>query len=222
MIALSSLPMLALVPFGGGVASRYLMFCMPCMFVLAAKHWDEIDARLPTFGYRLAIAVGLFAFNLPYLASICSDGGHFDVRAAAKTIEAMDLKNPVIVATGPKLLNHYLERNLAELDLTNFEGGIPKTVIQQGIDLAVAQQRPLLLVSREDRSQLTPEDQDWLYSRFALVQTHMKSRFDHRRFRMSVYQYRPELTQRRETSCGQVTVQASVRPEDEPAQSDVP
>lgn len=191
-LGFSSLPLLALVSLGGGVAARYLLFCLPGMFLLAAQHWSEIDSRLPNIGYRSALALALLSFNLPYLASVLTNADHFDYRAVARTISNMEMENPVIVASAHELLNYYLERHHAEIEMMTIEGGLPKERIQAGIDQANAEQRTLLLVSREDRTELSEADQDWLYGRFALVKTFHKPRYDHRRNRMAIYQYRPD------------------------------
>ena len=104
----------------------------------------------------------------------------------------MNLHNPIIIATGHELLNYYMEMNHSAHELGNFEAKVPKEVIQKGIEIALAEQRALILVSREDRSVLSQQDQDWLYSHFALVHTDNNPRYDHRRHRLAIYQYRPD------------------------------
>lgn len=193
-IVFSSVPLLALVPFGGGVAARYLMFCLPCVFVLAGFHWHAINAGLSYPGQKAGLALGLLAFNLPYLASVYVDGNHYDYREAARQVEAMELNNPIIISTAHKLLNLYMQSHTST-DLSDFENGLPRDLIEAGIEQAVKEQRPLVLVSREDRKQLSIPDQQWLYARFAQVRVIEKSRFDHRRHRMVIYLYRPDAKQ---------------------------
>lgn len=193
-IVFSSVPLLALVPFGGGVAARYLMFCLPSVFVLAGIHWHTIHAGLSCRAQQAGLAFGLLAFNLPYLASVYVDGNHFDYREAARRVEAMELENPIIIATAHQLLNLYLTSH-ESTDLSDFENGLPRDLINAGIEQAINERRPLILVSREDRKQLSIPDQEWLYSRFAQVCVIEKPRFDHRRHRMVIYRYRPAAKQ---------------------------
>ncbi len=68
---------------------------------------------------------------------------------------------------------------------------MPRERLNRVIERAVAQGRPLLVVSREDRTLLSPGDQRWFHRRFALLRGFQSKRFDHRRFRMAVYEYRP-------------------------------
>jgi len=196
MLVGSTAPLLMLTPFGGGVAARYFLYCLPCMFLLAAHHWRQIDERLPSLGYRLALGCILFSFNVPYLLSIAVDGNHFDNRKVARAIEGMGIKNPMIFASSHRLVDYYLDDEFEiqpknEDDLALFENGVPREFIEQAIAKASAENRPLLLVSRQDRTLMSDEDQQWLYARFAVVRTVETARYDHRRFRVIVYHYRP-------------------------------
>ena len=196
MLVGSTAPLLMLTPFGGGVAARYFLYCLPCMFLLAAQHWQQIDERLPTFGYRLAFGCALFAFNVPYLLSIAVDGNHFDNRQVARAIESMGIENPMIYASSHRLVDYYLNdefeiQSEREDDLGLFENGVPREFLERAIKKAAEQNRPLLLVSRQDRTLMSDDDQEWLYARFAVVRTIETARYDHRRFRVVVYQYRP-------------------------------
>lgn len=204
-ILFSSLPLLILVPVGGGVAARYLMFCLPCVFVLAGRHWSEMAVQIPTNGLRAGLAISLLAFNLPYLASTLIDGNHYDFREAARRIDAMDLERPIIVSSEHALLDLYLRKEKTTSDLTIFDAGVPRDLIQAAIDQAIVEQRPLLLVSREDRVPISPEDQEWLYARFAKISTIEKPRLDHRRLQLVVYQYRPAQKQAARTSSERLT-----------------
>ena len=109
MLGAGAGPLLLLTPFGGGVASRYFLYCLPCMFLLAAQHWRQIDERLPTVGYRLALGCALFAFNVPHLLSAAVDGNHFDHRAIAHAIEELNFENPIIFSSGHRLVDYYLD-----------------------------------------------------------------------------------------------------------------
>ena len=191
MVVLGIAPFLFLVPLGGGVASKYLLFGLPCMFILAAQHWDYIDQRLPSMGYRVGLGIAILAFNLPYLASIASDGDHYDYRGIARDLAALELDNPVILASSNQMFDLYFEPDLEIHEMGTFENGVPRELIEEKIGLAVDEQRPLVLVSREDRTELSPEDQAWLFSRFAMLRMIQSRRFDHRRFRMVIYEYRP-------------------------------
>ena len=197
MLVGSVTPLLLVVPFGGGgVSARYFLYCLPCMFILAAQHWRQIDERLPNFGYRVAFGCAMFAVNVPFLMSIAKDGNHFDHRAVARSIEEMNLGDPIIYCSGRLLLGHYLDEKFEipkedEYDLQLFEQGVPRDQIQQGIDQALSEGRPLLLVARQDRMIMSAEDQEWLYERFAVVRVVETARYDHRRYRVVVYEYRP-------------------------------
>ena len=103
----------------------------------------------------------------------------------------MDLTDPIIVSTAHNLLNHYLTSAVSTMDLTDFETGIPRHIVQQAIFESERASRPLLLVVREDRHELCDVDQEWFYARFALVHNIHRPRFDHRRYRMAIYEYRP-------------------------------
>ena len=195
IVVLGIVPFLLLVPIGGGVASRYLLFSLPCMFILAGLHWSVMDAKLPAWGHRLGLGVAVLAFNVPYLASVASDGNHFDYRETANVVEAMELDNPIVLSSSHRMLRLYLVTDLELHELGTFESGVPKSRVEKLMHRAHQEQRPLIIVSREDRSNLSPADQDWLYSRFTLVYSSQSQRFDHRRFRMSIYRYRPWGTQ---------------------------
>ena len=93
----------------------------------------------------------------------------------------------------PKLLNHYLRDANSDFDMTTFENGIRRDLIQPAIDAATSEDRPLLVVSREDRAVLSPADQAWFYSQFALVTSIETPRYDYRRHRMAIYEYRPAV-----------------------------
>ena len=188
---LSGFPLMIFIPFGGGVSSNYLMFCMPSLFILAAIHWRQIDERLPSWGYRIALGVGVLAFNVPYLFSTAVNGNHYDYRKAAQLIDEMELENPVIVSSGHRLLNMYLTTTQSELDLGTFDQGVQRDLVENGIKVAVAESRPLLLVSRETRHVVPNADQVWLHSRFALIKSIETPGYDHRRRRVSIYEYRP-------------------------------
>ena len=188
-------PLLILVPLGGGVAARYLLFCLPCVFVLAARHWSQVDRTLPTWQFRLGLGVAILAFNLPYLASTYQDANHFDYRETASQIERLELIDPLIVATAPDLLDLYLRPESESQNLTDFSAGVPREIINASIGMAREQERPLLLVSREDRARLSVEDQAWLFARFAIIRVIENPRFDHRRHRTVIYEYRPDKNQ---------------------------
>lgn len=188
---LSGFPLMIFIPFGGGVSANYLMFCMPSLFVLAAIHWRQVDERLPSWGFRIAMGIGLMAFNIPLLLSTVANGNHYDYRKAAQLIDAMELENPVIVSSGHSLLNLYLTTAKSELDLSTFDQGVRRHLVEEGIALATAQNRPLLLVSRDTRHVMPDADQVWLHARFALIATIETPRYDHRRRRVSIYEYRP-------------------------------
>ena len=196
VLIVGSGPLLLLVPFGGGVSSRYFLYCLPCMFLLAAQHWRQIDARLPSMGYRFAFGFAIIACNVSQLLSIATDGNHFDFRTIGRVIENLDIENPIIFASSHRLVDYYLDdrfevQNEDADDLGEFGVGVPREVIERAITLATKANRPLLLVSRQDRTLLTAEDQQWLYSRFAVLQTIERARYDHRRYRVILYQYRP-------------------------------
>ena len=191
-VVFSIAPILILVPLGGGVAARYVMFCLPCVFLLAARHWSQIDRKLPTPQLRFALGVAVLAFNLPYLASTWQDGNHYDYREVAKQIEQLEITDPLIVATGPRLLDLYLRSEQEATDLTDFTVRLPREIITDAIRQAQDENRPLLLVSREDRARLSFEDQQWLFARFALIRVIETPRYDHRRHRVVIYQYRPD------------------------------
>ncbi len=196
MLFASTAPLMMLTTIGGGVAARYLLYCLPCMFLLAAQHWRQIDERLPSLGYRLAFGCALFSFNVPYLLSIAVDGNHFDNRTVAQAIDGMGIENPMIFASSHRLVDYYLDDKFAiqserEDDLALFENGVPREFIESAIAKATAENRPLLLVSRQDRTLMSDDDQQWLYARFAIVRTVEYARYDHRRFRVVVYHYRP-------------------------------
>ncbi len=188
---LSGLPLMVFIPFGGGVSANYLMFCLPSLFLLAAFHWREIDERLPSWGYRCSIGAAVVAFNIPFLASTYSNGNHHDYRRVAATIDAMELENPIIVASGHHLLNMYLQTAKSEYDLGTFDNGVLRHLVEDGIATAKATQCPLLLVARDSRHQLSDADQEWLFAQFALVASIEQPRYDYRRQRMTIYRYRP-------------------------------
>lgn len=191
LVATCSLPILMLVGVGGGVASVYTLFCLPGVFVLAAKHWREMDDRLPSWGYRLALAIGLLTINLPYVVSAMTDGDHYDYRAAAKKIDEMDLERPLVLASASDLLDYYVQRDCDFFELKTFQNGILRDRVVNVVEMANEQQRPMLIVSREDRHELSVEDQDWFYSQFSLVHAIHTPRFDHRRHQLAIYRYRP-------------------------------
>ncbi len=191
MVAGSVIPFLFLVPLGGGVSSRYLLASLPCMFVLAGRHWELINRNLPAFGYRLGLAGGLLACNVPYLMSILNDGNHHDYRAAAHTLDQLSLDDPIVVATAHGMLQHYLRSDMPVHELGSFENGIPRNRLEPLIEQARAEHRPLYVVSREDRFHLSSDDQQWLGQRFAMIRSIQSQRYDHRRYRMAIYEFRP-------------------------------
>ena len=196
LLASSTLPLFALVPFGGGVSSRYLLYCLPCMFLLAGQHWQLLHDLLPSKGYQLALGCVLFGCNVPLMLSVVEDGDHYDFRKMAAAIAATGIEQPVIYSSNHRLLDYYLDDRFQvmgkdEDDLGLFAVGLPKTLIERAIALATSQNRPLLLVSRQDRSLLSSEDQAWLYEKFAVLRTVEKARYDHRRHRLILYHYRP-------------------------------
>lgn len=205
MLIIGSVPLLMLVPFGGGIAARYFLYCLPCMFLLAALHWDDIDRGQKFLGYRLTLGAMVLGCNVPYLFSVAADGDHFDHRTIARAIENSGVENPVIFSSGHRLVDHYLDDRFEvhqhpENDLGEFMNGVPKGKIELAIDLAQSEKRPLLLVSRQDRALLTPEDQKWLYERFAVLRTVETARYDHRRHRVILYHYRPMEKHRQNAS----------------------
>ena len=197
LIAVCCLPILMLVGVGGGVASIYTLFCLPGVFVLAAKHWREMDDRLPSWGYRLALAIGLLTINLPYVVSAMTDGDHYDYRAAAKKIDEMGLERPLVLASASELLDYYVEQDCDFFELKTFQNGIFRDRVVKVVEMANEQQRPMLVVSREDRHELSAEDQEWFYGQFSLIHAIHTPRFDHRRHQLSIYRYRPNSTAER-------------------------
>ena len=196
--AVCTIPLMMLVPFGGGVSSRYLLFCLPCVFVLAGQHWHAINSRLPTLGYKFVIGCAVLACNVPLLMSAAADGDAYDYRQMAKTIEALEFENPIIYSSNHRLMDYYLSDSYQimsedEDELGELAGGIRKKVIERGIQQSKQLGRPLLLVSRQDRALFSPSDQAWLYERFAVLRTIEKARYDHRRHRLILYHYRPVL-----------------------------
>jgi hypothetical protein len=191
MVICPILPFLVLAPLGGGVASRYLLSCLPGMFILAGQHWERIHRHLPSAGYRLGLAAGLLAVYLPSFLSILNDGNHYDYRVAARALDDLGLEDPIIVASSHEMLRHYMRRPAPVYELTTFEGGIPRKRLELFIEQAQQKQRPLIVVSREDRFHLSPDDQRWLGHRFAAIRVIESKRFDHRRHRMVIYEYRP-------------------------------
>lgn len=189
-------PLLLLLPIGGGVSSRYMLFCLPSMFLLAGIHGNQLYQHLPSWGHRIGLACVVLGCNVPLLLSIAANGNHFDYRAMARQIETLDLPDPIIYSSNHRLLDYYLDDRFQvmpndEDELGEFATGLPKDRIERGIDLARSQRRPLLLVSRQDRQPLEASDAAWLYDRFAVLRTVETPRYDHRRQRVILYQYRP-------------------------------
>ena len=198
LLTASTLPLLALVPIGGGVSSRYLLYCLPCMYVLAGQHWGHWHSLLPTWGAKLALAGVIFGCNVPLMLSVMSDGNHYDFRTMARTIENLGIENPIIFSSDHGLLDYYLDdrfpvksENADEVGL--FAEGLPKTLLQRAIAQANEQARDLLVVSRQDRRLLSTDEQAWLYDRFAVLRTVEYARYDHRRHRLVLYHYRPMI-----------------------------
>ena len=192
----STAVLLALVPFGGGVSSRYLLYALPSLFLLAAEHWQSIDRRLEPLGYRVALGCMLLGCNVPQMLSIAADGDHYDYRTMARLIETLDLPNPIIYSSSHRLMDYYLDDRFEVMaadadDVGDMGERLPRDLIERAIAKAEREDRPLLIASRQDRHLLAPNEQAWLYARFAVLRTVERARYDHRRHRIVLYQYRP-------------------------------
>ena len=200
MVLCSILPYLFLAPFGGGIASRYLMQALPCLFVLGAIHWDVLARQLPSAGFRFALAGVIFAFYLPYDLSNFRDGNHCDYRQAVRFVESLELPNPIIGSTSHHLYEYYADpgADVHELGfLTDLSGGKtdgsskPGRSIAHLIEKAEESGRPLVLVSRQFWDQPDRQAVRWLGERFATLAVIEKPRFDHRRNQLVIFEYRP-------------------------------
>ena len=200
MFVAMTVPFLVLAQFGGGVAPRYLMASAPLLFLLAGRHWAMVHSQLPSQRYQIAFAAAVMAATVPTFASTLKDGNHCDYRAAAQYVDSLSLDDAIVVASAHQLLGHYLNgaydlrelRMLDDLHRTPRDGasgtgGILHAVVQE----AGLTQRPLILVSREDRRIRPPKVQKWFNERFATLARFEQPRFDHRRNEMVVYEYRP-------------------------------
>ena len=186
-------PLFGLSFFGGGVAPGYMVAGVPAIFVLAGGQWERLDAQIGhRVGLRTALAAALFAFSIPYLASIAVGGNHFDYRAAAAELDASLAKGERadVLASSRLTFGLYLEAPVEVAELGRFENGVPRDRLENAMAVSRAGGRGLWLVSREDRKRLSGDDQAWLYERFQLVRDWERPRFDHRRFRMALYRMR--------------------------------
>ncbi len=200
MFVAMTVPFLVLAQFGGGVAPRYLMASVPLLFLLAGRHWAMVHSQLPSARYQIAFAAAVMAASVPTFASTLKDGNHCDYRAAAKYVDSLNLDDAIVVASAHQLLGYYLNdaydlrelRMLDDLHQPPRDGasgtaGVLYAVVQE----AESAQRPLILVSREDRRIRPPKVQKWFNERFAMLARFEQPRFDHRRNEMVVYEYRP-------------------------------
>jgi hypothetical protein len=198
LCVVAALPYLMLVSFGGGIAVRYVLASVPPLFVLAAMHWDQITIGINSQALRVALGAALLAANVPYLLSTLSDGDHFDYRRAVRFVESLDLADPLIACTGHGIFMHYAKEDLEIEEL----GDLSKMNRDQTIETSFSWRtlsklmknakstgRPLIVVSRENRTRLDPKTTMWMSERFKMLTNIEKPRYDHRRYRMVVYQY---------------------------------
>jgi hypothetical protein len=89
------------------------------------------------------------------------------------------------------MLAHYLKDGVVVQELSAFENGLPVKALDRAIRQARRERRPLIIVAREDRHPLSESEQHWLGERFAVLRTIERPRYDHRRNRLVVYEYRP-------------------------------
>jgi len=195
-------PILLLAPFGGGVHVRYAVQALPCLFVLAGYHLDVMFAHLPASVFRLTLLAAILATYLPHGLSTLVDGDHYDYREAARFLEQLPHANPIIASTSHNMLEHYLTRDTAVEELgfltdvqsdESRKNGLAGMVLDALMEQADQQERSLLVVSREDRSIFSIQASCWMGRRFAVLRTIEKPRFDHRRNRLVIYEYRPSL-----------------------------
>ena len=200
MFVTMTVPFLFLVQFGGGVAPRYLIASAPLLFLLAGRHWAMIHSQLPSVRYQVAFSAAVLAATIPTLASTLKDGNHCDYRAAAEYVDSLQLESAIVVASAHQLVGHYLAKDydLRELRMLDdlirtpradapSTAGLLHSVVQE----AESSDRPLIIVSREDRRIRPTNVQRWFNSRFAILARFEQPRFDHRRNEMVVYEYRP-------------------------------
>jgi hypothetical protein len=190
-----------LVPFGGGVAPRYLLASLPCLIVLAAIHWVQIADRLADYPLRIALGTALVVGNLPALLSTLSDGGHYDYRSAVQFVESLELDNPIIASTSHQMYQHYASGDEQAIELgvlysmndgrTTAENYTWRTVSQLMNDADVSG-RPLILVSRQDRRVLDANTAHWLNRSFTNLTSIERPRLDYQRNRLEIYQYRTD------------------------------
>ena len=185
---------------GGGVAPRYLLAATPALFVLAGMTWQSISERITQPQLKVALGVALLALNVPMLMSTLRDGNHCDYRSAVAFVEELNLVDPIVICSAHALYTHYATQqvDVSELNLVTDWSSPPSangSPVQQNllkrIEQATRLERPLVLVSREDRRAFTPAVQRWLAERFVVLTTIERPRFDHRRNQIVVYQYRP-------------------------------
>lgn len=192
------IPLIALSPFGGGVAPRYLLAATPALFILAGQGWQRIDSQLPTWTLRLCVAVIVFAVSVPMALSTLRDGNHCDYQSAVSYVEELETENPIVFCTAHELYRYYAadKADVHELHTladwrdppASSAGAVQENLLKQ-IFVAEATGRPLFLVSREDRRQFDDDVQRWISERFRVLKTIEKPRFDHRRNQMVVYAY---------------------------------
>ncbi len=196
MFLAMTLPILFLVGMGGGVAPRYLFGALPCLIVLAARHWQGVMERVKRPEIAAAVSVAMLGFYLPYFASTLMDGNHHDYRGAVRFVESLELINPIVVVSADKTYLHYMRSDYQVEELGVFEnmnGGQTKEKSSTGRSilkwtaLAESTGRPLILVSWEGRTPIEAGVWQWVGSQFGLINVIETPRFDHRRNRLSIY-----------------------------------
>lgn len=195
------LPLVLLSPFGGGVAPRYLLCSTPPVFVLAGMAWRRFADRVDDLPQRLAIGVVIMSAYMPMFVSTMIDGNHCDYRSAVAYVESITDQQPTVACTAHDLYRYYSQQpvELYELHALADWHESPETseaaVVRQVVQLvAEAEQsrRPMFLVSREDRRGFDPSVRQWLAQHFVTLRTFEKSRLDHRRNQIIVYQLRDD------------------------------
>jgi len=191
VMALLPVTLLALIGRGGGVAVRYLMCCLPAVWILAARQWHLLATNLPRFEQRCVVTLMIISVNVPFLLSTLQDGDHYDYRSAAAFIDGR-LKSPALVlGSSPNTLEIYLRTPIQVVELPEIGSLAFRDVVGQSIQRAASEGRSLLMLVKLDRFALSAGDQDWLSDRFAVLRVFEKPRYDYRRNRLVVYQHRP-------------------------------
>lgn len=200
MIAGGIVPYLLLTKVGGGIDPKYLLATIPSLFILAARHCQQLWSHVPTFGLRIAMVAAFLTPHIPALASTWKEGNHYDYRQAARFLEGLNLNDPIVAATGHRNLDFYF-RQAPVIELGSFAGQVgppgasskshTHELLPKLIASATASGRPLILVSRQDRHPLDGSFERWINERFAQMITIERPRFDQRRNRLVIYEYRP-------------------------------